>query len=90
MNEPFHGATRDVVPVATELVPDFAGAIAPPALAVGRLDLPEVHNVLLGAVRGKLGIARDSGMAMEGCRGDRQNTADRLDPEDLMMFFDEG
>src|SRR6056297_4362315 len=77
MHEPLHSATRDVVPVATESMPDFAGTVAPPALAVGRLDLLEVHSVLPGAVRGKLGIARDSGMAMEGCRGDRRNTADR-------------
>jgi hypothetical protein len=86
MHEPLHSATRDVVPVATELMPDFTGTIAPQALAVGRLDLLEVYSVLLGAVRGKLGIACDSGMAMEGCRGDRQNTADRLDPEDLVML----
>ena len=76
-----HGATRDFVPVTPRLIPDLAGTVAPPALAVSRLDLLEVHSVLPGAVRGKPGIARDGGMAMEGRRGDLQNTADRLDPE---------
>ena len=77
-HEPLHGATRDVVPVTPKLMPDLAGTVAPPALAMGRLDLPDVHSVLPGAIRGKPGIVRDGGMAMEGCRGDLQNTADRL------------
>ena len=57
MHEPFHGATRDVVPVTPKLVPDLAGAVAPPALAVGCLDLLEIMHVLPGTVRGQLGVA---------------------------------
>ena len=90
MHEPLHGATRDVVPVAPKLMPGLAGPVAPPALAVGRLDLLEILHVLPGTVRGQLGVAGSSGMTVEGCRGDRQNTADRLDPEDLAMLFNEG
>ncbi len=90
LHEPLHGATCDVMPVATKLMPDLAGTVAPSALAVGHLDLLDVYSVLPGAVRGKLGIARDGGMAMEGCWGDLQNTADRLDPENPTMLLDEG
>jgi len=89
-HEPLHGATRDVMPVTPKLVPDLAGPVAPPALAVGRLDLLMVLHVLPGAIRGQLGVAGNGGMTVKGCRGDRQDTADRLDPEDLAMFFDEG
>src|SRR6056297_367099 len=90
MHEPLHGATRDVVPVATKLIPDLASSVAPPALAVGHLDLLYVNSILPGAVRGKLWIARSGGMAMEGGWGDLQNTADRLDPEGLAVLLDEG
>src|SRR6056297_2781646 len=89
MHEALHGATRDVVPVATKLMPDLAGTVAPPALAVGCLDLLEILHVLPGAVRGQLGVVGNSSMTVKGCRGDRQNTADRLDPIDLAMLFDE-
>ena len=47
---------------------------------MGRLDLLDVHGVLPGTIRGKLGIPGDGSMAMEGCRGDLQNTADRPSP----------
>ena len=89
-HEPLHGATRDVVPVTPKLMPDLAGTVASPALAVGCLDLLEILHVLPGTVRGQLGIAGDGGMTVKGCRGDRQNTADRLDPENSTMLLDEG
>ena len=58
-HEPLHGATRDVVSVTPKLMPDFAGTVAPPALAVGRLDLLDVHGVLPGTIRGTLGMEAD-------------------------------
>ena len=88
-HEPLHGATCDVMPVTPKLMPDLAGPVAPPALAVGRLDLLEILHVLPGTVRGQLGSAGNGGMPVEGRGGDRQNAADRLDPMDLAMLFDE-
>src|SRR6056297_270485 len=89
-HEPLHGTLRDVVSFTSKLVPDLASTVAPAALTVDRPDPSEVHSVLLCAIRSKLGIARDSSMAMEGRWGNLQNTGDRLDPENLAMLFDEG
>ena len=53
-------------------------------------DLLEIPLVLPGPLRGQLGVAGNGGMTVKGRRGDRQDTADRLDPIDLAMLFDEG
>jgi hypothetical protein len=89
-HEPFHGTARDIVRLSAKLMPDLARPVAALALVVAALDLLEVLRIALGAIRGQVWVAGDRSMRIVGRRGDRQNTADRLDPEDLTMLFNEG
>ena len=76
--------------VSPKLMPDLARAVAASALVIYASDLLEILLVLPGAIRGQLRFAGNGGMTVKGRRGDRQNTADRLDPIDLAMLLDEG
>ena len=67
----------------------LARPVAASALVVDTSDLLEILLVLPGPLRGQLGVAGNGGMTVKGRRGDRQNTADRLDPIDLAMLFNE-
>ena len=89
-HEAFDCAAGDVLALPAQMAPDLAGAIATLALVIDAFDIFQILRILLRSVRGKLGITRNSGMGIIGGWGDRQNTANRLDPKLTSVIINEG
>jgi hypothetical protein len=84
-----HGAAGDVEAFADELSPDLADAIDAEVVVPDPPDLRAQKGIAL-LPRGRLpGIDATGGVGAISRRGDRQDTADRLDPVDIAVLVDE-
>ena len=86
LHQPGHGAAgnREAFPI--QLTPDLAHAVDAPVLLEDALDLGPQDCVAPGTIRqpGRIGPPRQ--VIVVGGWGDRQNSADRLDPVRLTLI----
>jgi hypothetical protein len=75
--------------LAAQLMSDLTGPIAPSARLEYSAYFFGVNQITLGAIGGEIRVSGNDGTRIIGCGGDRQNTADRLDPKSITVFFNE-
>jgi hypothetical protein len=79
-HQPLHGAAGHSDPFAVQLPPDLAGAVDAEVLGMHPGDLS-----LQLLVAQRPGRGRPARGGVVGGRGDRQQLADRLDPEPVLV-----
>jgi hypothetical protein len=85
-----HGTSSDHDPVPEKLPPDLPDAIDAEILLVHAPDFSFQGDIALGPGGQLARIDAPGGMDTIRRRGDRQNTADRLDPVEGTVLIDEG
>ena len=89
-HQPLYSAACDILAFPAQPVPDLAGAVSAFALVMDTLDLLQVCRILPGSVRRQIRVPDEGRMPVATRWGDRQHTADRLDPKLPLMLFNEG
>ena len=88
-HEPCHGATSDIKAFSLQLSPDFPNAIDLEVLVEHTAYLDFHDNIIPFAGRQAVHVHALCDELIIGGRGNRQQSADRLDPEHRSMFIDE-
>ncbi len=68
-------------------MPDLASPVTPPACFENPAHFFGVNQITFGPIRGLSRVSGNGRTRIIGCWGDRQNTADRLGPKSIAVFF---
>ena len=90
LHQPRNRAAGGIEAFALQLPPDFANAVHREVLLEDPPDFDLQGSITLGSCRKLGGITPLDQMIVVGGRGNRQNSADRLDPVRLPVIVDEG
>jgi hypothetical protein len=89
LHQPFDCAARHIKALALHLPPDFLSPVALVVVIENALDLRPQNGITLDTWRGCLGMVTLCDVVVICRWGNRQNSANRLDPIDISVVVDE-